>query len=132
MKWKRACSSLPQVCSVRGCPIPAGTPYWIKHWRRQRKAVWVDSIYCQRCGHTSRCRPGVVTVGPCILAGLFILSFVALPLAWPGHWALYPFVFLLTVWLTILFSRRIFFRLFRNSPQLCDAREDATVQQKSE
>ena len=118
MKWKRARSDQPQSCSVRGCPIPADTPYWIRRWRSQRGEAWVESIYCQCCGDASRGGAGIVLLGPAVLAALLVLSFVVLPIVWPGHWLAYLLIFAGSFVLLAAILSRTFFWLFRNHPQV--------------
>lgn len=109
MNWKHVRTQEQQRCSSRGCSIPGGCWHFRKTWRQDRQSPWVESVYCERCAHGSRCAPGPLTLGPGILSLLAGMSFIAAPLVWRAHWAAYPGLFLLLFAFVAIAMTRLYF-----------------------
>ena len=132
MKWERVQAMSPSRCSARGCEIAAGSEQWIKRWRSTRASGRLESVYCPRCAHGSRCASGPLKLGPVILLILAAVSFGLLPLVWPGHVLRYLAVFLVLFSVTALLLTRTFFRWWGQNPRLTVTLSQFAVRQPAE
>ena len=117
MNWERVQATAPGRCSARGCTIDVGSEQWIKRWRTSRASGRLESVYCPRCAHGSRCASGPLKLGPVIIVALASLCFVLLPLVWPIHVLGYLASFIALFTVIAVFLTRTFFRWWRENPR---------------